>query len=192
MCSSSPLCYHSSSCGTQGTQGCTKPWADGPAWGLPRVCGVQPSPCPACATGQPELFSSKHPHVRAGAAWLGPTSCQSFLAKPAVLQLQLARQLVPQPASKRAVQMAGSAPGASTAGERAAWDHTRLCERLGRDDLPPGRAGEPPEPPAPWPHWSFTVSSPSFGKGCSWACSLRLWVGSSAEGAELFSLPEVS
>lgn len=184
MCSASPLCHQSSSCGTQG---CTKPWSAGPSWGLPRVCGAQPSPCPACTAGQPELFSSKQAHVCAGAAWLGAAFCQGCLAHPAVLQLQLAWQLV-LPARG---QKAGSSRSLGSWGGTA-WGHAQLCECLGREHPPPGRAGEPREPPTSWPHWFPTASKATFGKGCSSACSLPLWVGSSAEGAELFSLPEVS
>lgn len=119
---------------------------------------AQPLPCLRCGTA--ELFPSKHRHVRAGAAWLGPTLCQGFLAHPAVLQLQLAWQLGPQPASKRAAQMAGSAPGASAAAERrlwithgsaGAWAGTARLQ-VGQGSLPShparGRAG-PPQFPSP-------------------------------------------
>lgn len=151
-----------------------------------------PCYCPACATRLHEFFFSKHPHVCAGAAWLRLTFRRASWRTSTTLQLQLVQQLVLQPASKQAVQMAGSTPGASAAGEKVGCDHAQLCKCCSRDHPPPNGAGKPSQPLTPWPHRAPTISNPGFGKGCSSACSLRLWVGSSVEGAALFNLPEVS
>lgn len=123
-----------------------------------------------------------------------PGSDQHFTGLPGKPPLcsSMVQQLVLQPASKWAVQMGGSTLGASAAGKKAGCDHARLCKCHSRDHLSPDRAGKPSQPLTPWPHQGPTVSNPGFGKGCSSACSLWLWVGSSVEGAALFNLPEVS
>ena len=73
----------------------------------------------------------------ARAAWLRPTFHRAFWRTSTVLQLQLAQQLVLEPASKRAVQMARSSLGALAAGQKAGCDHAWLCKCCSREHLTP-------------------------------------------------------
>lgn len=159
------------------------------SWTFSLWSPAHPLPCLQCGTAKAVLLQA-------------PRVCRCSLAQPSLVPglpgtaccapAALAWQHVPQPANSGLSKWPGALPEPHSWRE-ADWDHTRLCESLGRDHPPPGRAGEPPEPPTPWPPWSPTVSKPDFGKGCSSLFFAVMGCGYGfAEGAELFSLPEVS